>query len=153
MSKNLYGTARWKKRRRQVLERDGYRCQDCGCEVVRCSNSEPLPEGKRRATVDHVVPVVQGGDRWDPDNLQTLCEKCHTRKDSELGNGTGVKNVSCTICRQSMSIIKFKAHLHRKHGGDRFRQPLTREELGFTMDTMISRNDWSIFKTRMPEEP
>lgn len=34
--------------------------------------------------VDHVVPVVEGGDWFDPDNLQLLCLPCHRRKTSEM---------------------------------------------------------------------
>jgi 5-methylcytosine-specific restriction endonuclease McrA len=30
--------------------------------------------------VDHIVPINQGGSRWDEDNLQTLCDRCHQIK-------------------------------------------------------------------------
>ena len=30
--------------------------------------------------VDHVVPVRYGGDPFDEDNVQTLCQRCHNRK-------------------------------------------------------------------------
>jgi 5-methylcytosine-specific restriction protein A len=30
--------------------------------------------------VDHIVPISQGGDNLDPDNLQSLCRPCHNRK-------------------------------------------------------------------------
>ena len=47
-----------------ILNRDGWRCQQCG------------HFGKE---VDHIVPKVEGGsDRAD--NLQTLCHECHSRK-------------------------------------------------------------------------
>ena len=48
--------------RAQVLERDGYRC-------VRCGNTDK-PE------VHHKVARRHGGTD-DPDNLETLCNKCH----------------------------------------------------------------------------
>lgn len=36
---------------------------------------------RRLATViDHIRPVRKGGDIWDEDNLQPLCESCHNRK-------------------------------------------------------------------------
>ena len=30
--------------------------------------------------VDHIVPRLEGGDEWDEDNLQTLCDRCHQSK-------------------------------------------------------------------------
>lgn len=27
--------------------------------------------------IDHIQPISQGGDAWDRDNLQGLCNKCH----------------------------------------------------------------------------
>ncbi len=29
---------------------------------------------------DHIVPVAKGGDMWDMNNIQTLCEGCHKKK-------------------------------------------------------------------------
>lgn len=51
--------------RREVLARDGYRCQQCG-------SSGPL-------CVHHVVYRSDGGSD-DLDNLATLCVECHTDK-------------------------------------------------------------------------
>lgn len=30
--------------------------------------------------VDHIVPIKDGGDRFDTANLQSLCVSCHNRK-------------------------------------------------------------------------
>jgi 5-methylcytosine-specific restriction protein A len=30
--------------------------------------------------VDHIVPVKQGGERFDRSNLQSLCVPCHNAK-------------------------------------------------------------------------
>jgi 5-methylcytosine-specific restriction enzyme A len=35
--------------------------------------------------VDHVVEIKQGGDRFDPANLQGLCASCHARKTAADG--------------------------------------------------------------------
>lgn len=48
-----------------VFSRDEYRCR-------LCNSGEKLE-------VDHVIPVVKGGDD-DPENLQTLCRRCNRRK-------------------------------------------------------------------------
>ena len=51
--------------RRSVLERDGFRCRDCGAE-----------EAARDLDVHHLVPRALGGTD-EPANLITLCGGCH----------------------------------------------------------------------------
>ncbi|MCX6141479.1 MAG: HNH endonuclease [Candidatus Kapabacteria bacterium] len=52
--------------RKNILRRDGYRCQYCG------SNQSPL-------TVDHIIPRSRGGnDIWE--NLTCACVKCNNKK-------------------------------------------------------------------------
>lgn len=68
-----YMEDRWKRRRTpvsgrlrtQVLERDAYRCRECG--------------GWEGLEVDHITPVEEGGPTI-LSNLQTLCQECHDRK-------------------------------------------------------------------------
>lgn len=58
---------RWKAIRHKVLQRDNFKCRQCG----------------RRAEleIDHIRPVKSGGDDR-PSNLQTLCRECHIKKTS-----------------------------------------------------------------------
>ena len=66
-SRAVNGTKRWKLLRLEILERDGFRCVEC--------------QAVGRLEVDHVIPVRDAPDRaFDPDNLQSLCASCHTRK-------------------------------------------------------------------------
>ena len=59
---------RWRLVRQAVLNRDNYRCQECGRVA-------------RKPEVDHKVPLHRGGDAWSMDNLQTLCAwPCHGEK-------------------------------------------------------------------------
>lgn len=52
--------------KREVLRRDEYRCQYCGC-------------GAGNLTLDHVVPRHRGGEyRWE--NLVAACPQCNRRK-------------------------------------------------------------------------
>lgn len=53
---------RWRRIRSRVLERDGYRCTSCG--------------RAGRLEVHHVRPVRHGGSN-EPENLRTLCRRCH----------------------------------------------------------------------------
>jgi len=47
--------------------------------------------------VDHIQPVSQGGDFWDPKNHQPMCKSCHDRKtaekDGRWGRGIEISKV------------------------------------------------------------
>lgn len=62
----VVGTRRWQRARREVFERDGWRCMDCG--------------RSGRLECDHVVPLSRGGDPWAMSNLATRCRSCHIAK-------------------------------------------------------------------------
>lgn len=65
----LYGSYRWKQVR--ALKRKlSPLCELC------------LSEGKTTLAqmVDHIVEVKDGGERFDIDNLQSLCSACHNEK-------------------------------------------------------------------------
>lgn len=51
--------------RLNTYQRDGYAC-------VLCGSHDDL-------TLDHIIPVTAGGTN-DPDNLQTMCRPCNSRK-------------------------------------------------------------------------
>lgn len=53
------------KKRKEVFEMYGYRCAVC--------------QTTARLTIDHIVPVLHGGDS-DISNLQVLCGECHSSK-------------------------------------------------------------------------
>jgi 5-methylcytosine-specific restriction endonuclease McrA len=55
-------------KRRQLFERDAYRCVYCG---------QQFPQ--EDLTIDHVEARVRGGDRSDG-NLVTACRACNTLK-------------------------------------------------------------------------
>ncbi|QCO56960.1 HNH endonuclease (plasmid) [Pseudorhodobacter turbinis] len=66
-SKRVTSTRRWQSVRHAVLERDGWKCVQCG--------------DQRRLEVDHIKPVRSHPElSFNPDNLQALCARCHTRK-------------------------------------------------------------------------
>lgn len=55
--------------RKFVFERDAYRCVYCG--------------DWHDLTVDHIYPEALGGT-LDPDNLQTLCRPCNSKKGTRV---------------------------------------------------------------------
>ena len=57
----------WHTIRNQILQRDNYTCQHCGSH--------------QNLEVDHIIPAWKlGWDNHNPNNLQTLCKRCHTQK-------------------------------------------------------------------------
>lgn len=64
----------WQKRKRKVLCRDNYKCQECG------NHESYIP-----LEVHHIWPLGSGGDN-SYDNLETLCIKCHYRKKHSNGD-------------------------------------------------------------------
>lgn len=63
--------------RKNILRRDGHRCQYCGSTTV------PL-------TVDHIVPrSLGGGETWE--NLVTACVRCNNRKDDRTPEAAGLR--------------------------------------------------------------
>lgn len=50
-----------------MLTRDAFACVDCG-RIDQANHA------------DHVVPIANGGERYDLANGQTLCSACHARK-------------------------------------------------------------------------
>jgi 5-methylcytosine-specific restriction endonuclease McrA len=46
-------------------------------------------------TLDHIHPIALGGEMWDPENLQILCEKCNKEKTArDLGQIAAVKRLN-----------------------------------------------------------
>lgn len=64
--------------RRQLTQRDGYKCKICDMED--------------RLTIDHIIPLHKIGKEGDVlSNKQFLCERCHTLK-NKLDNPPHEKN-------------------------------------------------------------
>ncbi|TXH52766.1 MAG: HNH endonuclease [Desulfurellales bacterium] len=60
----------WPAIRRLVKLRDRFRCLNCG-RLGKEAGGEAVLE------VDHIVALHDGGDRYAPSNLRTLCKECH----------------------------------------------------------------------------
>lgn len=78
--KTFYSSPEWLKvKRRQLLEEPF--CREC------------LKKGiyTKATMVDHIKPIKQGGDWYDPSNLQSLCWSCHSKKSIEEGSRYGKK--------------------------------------------------------------
>ncbi|MFD4990781.1 HNH endonuclease [Cellulosimicrobium cellulans] len=75
-------TRQWRKLREAVLARDGYRCQvPKGADVC----------GEHATHVDHIVPLADGGQKWDPMNCRASCASCN------LSRGTQATKAGPTV--------------------------------------------------------
>ena len=63
---NRLNQRRWLTARSAALERDGFRCVQCG--------------KAGRLEVDHAKALDHGGAAYELGNLQTLCRDCHIEK-------------------------------------------------------------------------
>jgi hypothetical protein len=59
--------------RHTILERDNFKCCDCGASVATGAVLE----------VDHTIPISKGGSN-DPSNLRTLCADCNRGKAARI---------------------------------------------------------------------
>lgn len=63
-------TSKWRKIRKQILDRDGHQCAYCGAHAN---------------TVDHIVPLARGGSD-DESNLVACCGACnYSKRDKIVG--------------------------------------------------------------------
>jgi len=74
-----YCDAAHKAWRAAVLTRDAWQCRECG----------RVCDDKREAHADHVVPIADGGGRYDVSNGQCLCVRCHGAKTRREQNAKG----------------------------------------------------------------
>tara|TARA_R100001163_G_C5059028_1_gene195661 strand:- start:151 stop:492 length:342 start_codon:yes stop_codon:yes gene_type:complete len=61
------------------------------CEQCKRNKSPQITPAK---VVDHVKPIRLGGLRYDISNLQSLCDKCHNKKNQQesIEYRKGIKN-------------------------------------------------------------
>ena len=62
----IYSTPTWRRVRLEILARDGGQCQIRG---EGCTGTA--------TEVDHKVPLRNGGNAFDPDNLRAACKPCN----------------------------------------------------------------------------
>lgn len=78
---SFYNSPEWRRVRLAHLKREPF-CREC-----KISGQDTFAE-----MVDHILPIQQGGARFDPQNLQSLCNRCHDRKRQKESMAVRVKN-------------------------------------------------------------
>jgi 5-methylcytosine-specific restriction enzyme A len=67
---NFYKSTHWKSKRKKVLKRDEYRCQEC----------KRYGKSREATTVHHINPLLVRPElRLESWNLISLCGKCHDK--------------------------------------------------------------------------
>lgn len=67
--KRIYQSSRWRKLR------DAHIAREPVCR--HCLKYDIVTPAK---VVDHIIEIEDGGEIWNPDNLQSLCHSCHNAK-------------------------------------------------------------------------
>ena len=70
-----HGGRQWRTLRLRILQRDNHRCQinHRGCTLI-------------ADQVDHIIPLVDGGAKYDPSNLRAACTHCNASLGASMGN-------------------------------------------------------------------
>ena len=74
--RKFYGSGAWKRLRAQHLSSEPL-CRECASEGK-------LTPGR---VVDHIRPIRQGGDPFNPAGLQTMCDMHHAKKRQKESRG------------------------------------------------------------------
>ena len=99
-------------RRDYILERDEYKCTECG--------------GETGLQVHHIMPVSEKPDHSE-DNLITLCIYCHSKKDGR-GHGRGlIEREVGKRCKENYYTKRISSLKRRKSCAERPRRHLLRK--------------------------
>ncbi|EAG3021907.1 HNH endonuclease [Listeria monocytogenes] len=75
----FYQSTAWRKKRAEILKRDGHMCKDCLSELE--AGKQPSGTLDRNLHVDHIMPIREDYNRrLDSSNLQVLCQYHHNIK-------------------------------------------------------------------------
>jgi len=76
-NKHIYNSTQWRRTRQIVLHQQPL--------CVKCREKNIYTTAN---TIDHIVPINQGGQIYSLNNLQALCSSCHNSKSSnDRGKG------------------------------------------------------------------
>jgi 5-methylcytosine-specific restriction endonuclease McrA len=81
-AKQFYDSAKWKRKRLMILERDHHECQDCLKRIKEKENLRGYEHRIRRATeVHHIIELKEKPElALEDSNLVSLCTQCHNER-------------------------------------------------------------------------
>ena len=74
----------WQFFKEKAFKRDNFTCVGCGKKPMRKTYEGKMISDTSKLIGDHIIPIAIGGEEYDLDNVQTLCEECNkikTKKD------------------------------------------------------------------------
>lgn len=75
-NQSFYKTTKWKRKRKQILKRDGYLCVEC----------KRYGRMREATTVHHIKELEDYPELGvEESNLESLCRECHNKKHPEKG--------------------------------------------------------------------
>lgn len=87
--------------RNQILERNGFTCQQCGASAHDVDDLDKTR--KIRLHIDHILPLSQGGTNG-PENLRVLCSNCNHGKGNVQALGETALNILARLRKSSRSV-------------------------------------------------
>ena len=82
--------------RNEILERNGFTCQQCGAGP---GDQDPFNTSRKvRLHIDHIKPLSQGGTN-DKDNLRVVCSACNQGRSNIQTPSESVLNILARIRR------------------------------------------------------
>lgn len=82
---HFYNSRAWRNKRKKFLNSNPL--------CVKCNANDVVTVA---TVVDHVKSIATGGEKFDDNNLQSLCKYCHNSKsssESRVSRGMGVKKL------------------------------------------------------------
>lgn len=132
MNKSIY-PKNWSEIRKNVLERDNFTCQHCGCKEGEIRNSE---RNKSYRCVLQVAHLDHDPENWEVniDRLLSLCQSCHLKNDREH---------SQNLIQKAILQQRVKAHI----GSDGMTKPQMKitikslnERINYLQDQIFARD-------------
>lgn len=88
----IRGMSEYKQWRQEIIQRDGYKCKDCGVEstpnrfvLMEVDHIQPLSFLLKTYSVSSREEAEKCTYLWDIDNGRVLCESCHKKTDTYAG--------------------------------------------------------------------
>lgn len=101
--------------RNEILERNGFTCQQCGAGP---GDPDPYnPARKVRLHIDHIIPISQGGAN-SRENLRTLCSACNQGRSNIRLASEDAKNLLARIRRSPRSVQREVYETLQRQFGD-----------------------------------
>lgn len=73
---DIYNSWPWRKLSKRIRESNPL-----------CKHCEQLGIITKGVVADHIIPIARGGEVFNEDNIQVLCERCHNIKSSKESRG------------------------------------------------------------------